>query len=171
MTKPDAFATRRIFSKLFPGICAVVASLIVSGCDKSPEAPPRPVPVTNRVLVTNATPKEAAPLLAVVDLQKLVGRWLRPDGGYVLEIKSVAPDGKLTATYLNPRAINVSQAEARKDAGAVKVFVELRDQNYPGCTYTLTYDPEHDVLAGVYFQAALGEKFDVGFERIKPGQP
>ena len=146
-----------------------MAALILSGCDKAPveapsQAPPAPVASANPATAA------AAPT-ATGDFQKLIGRWLRPDGGYILEFKSVAPDGKLTATYLNPRPINISQAEARKEAGAVKVFVELRDQSYPGCTYKLTYDPEHDVLAGEYFQALMGKKFDVGFERIKPDQP
>ena len=156
----------RTFSKVLTELCALVTALLLSGCDKGPEAPPPPVPVP----ATNANPTASAPV-AAADLQKLIGRWLRPDGGYILEFKSVTPDGKLTASYLNPQPINIAQAEARKEAGAVKVFVELRDQNYPGCTYTLTYDPEHDVLAGEYFQAMMGQKFDVGFERMKPDQP
>lgn len=169
MQKLAVLITRRTLPKGFTNLCALVAALILSGCDKAPvEAPPPPTPLP----ATSANPATAAVApAAAADFQKLIGRWLRPDGGYILEFKSVAPDGKLTATYLNPRAINISQAEARKEAGAVKVFVELRDQSYPGCTYKLTYDPEHDVLAGEYFQALMGEKFDVGFERMKPDQP
>lgn len=151
--------------KTLPAILAVSSALLLSGCDKPSTEPPPPQPIAN------ASPAAPVPATAATaDSQKLLGRWLRPDGGYVLELKSVAPDGKLTASYNNPSPINISQAEVRKEAGALKVFVELRDQNYPGCTYTLTYDPEHDVLAGVYFQAMMGEKFDVAFERMKPGQ-
>ena len=47
------------------------------------------------------------------------------------------------------------------------MFVELRDVNYPGSTYTLVYQPENDQLAGIYYQAALQQQFDVFFERTK----
>jgi hypothetical protein len=50
----------------------------------------------------------------------------------------------------------------------VKVFIELRDVNYPGSTYTLAYDPVSDQLKGDYFQAALRQTFDVFFTRVKP---
>lgn len=99
--------------------------------------------------------------------QKLVGRWLRPDGGYVLEISGVDTAGKATAAYLNPRPINVARAEASRDGTFTKLFVELRDVNYPGSTYTLTYEPKLDQLQGIYFQAALQQQFDVVFERMK----
>ena len=46
----------------------------------------------------------------------------------------------MAAAYFNPRPINVSQAEAALDGTTVKVFIELRDVNYPGATYHLTYD-------------------------------
>jgi len=47
------------------------------------------------------------------------------------------------------------------------VSVELRAPNYPGSTYTLTYDAKRDQLYGVYFQAIEGKSFDVVFERMK----
>jgi hypothetical protein len=97
----------------------------------------------------------------------LKGRWQRPDGGYVLAIKNVDANGKLGAGYFNPRPINVSLAEAALDGTTIKVFIELRDINYPGATYNLTYDPVSDQLRGVYFQPALQRKFDVFFVRMK----
>ena len=97
----------------------------------------------------------------------LKGRWLRPDGGYILEIRHVGGDGKMEAGYFNPRPINVSKAEVTKEGGKMKVFVELRDTGYPGSVYTLTYDPKEDVLRGVYFQAAMKQNFDVFFTRMK----
>ena len=101
-------------------------------------------------------------------LGKLKGRWLRPDGGYVLEVKGVDDaSGKLDAVYLNPRSIHVSKAEASRDGANVKVFIELRDINYPGSTYTLAYDPPTDQLKGIYYQAALGQQFEVYFQRIQ----
>jgi len=103
-----------------------------------------------------------------VAFQKLTGRWLRPDGGYILEIKSVNDTtGQMDAGYFNPNPINVSKAEASRENATVKVFVELRAPNYPGSTYTLTYDPATDHLTGMYFQAALKQQFDVVFERTQ----
>jgi hypothetical protein len=43
----------------------------------------------------------------------------------------------------------------------------FRAPGYPGTTYTLTYDRQRDQLAGVYFQAAVGQSFDVVFVRLK----
>jgi hypothetical protein len=49
---------------------------------------------------------------------------------------------------------------------ALKVFVELRARNYPGSSYTLTYDREHDQLRGIYFQAVQQQSFNVSFVRM-----
>jgi hypothetical protein len=101
------------------------------------------------------------------DFAKLKGRWLRPDGGYILDIRSVKPGGEMDAAYLNPRPINISKAQATRDGLTMRVFVELRAPNYPGSTYTLTYDPKRDELYGVYYQAVQGQSFDVVFVRAK----
>ncbi|MBP7829296.1 MAG: hypothetical protein KA248_05220 [Kiritimatiellae bacterium] len=100
------------------------------------------------------------------DPSVLVGRWQRPDGGYLLEIVRVLPGGALEARYFNPRPIHVARAEVQEREGGPDLFVELRDQGYPGCTYQLDYLPGSDSLAGVYYQAAIGETFDVRFGRI-----
>jgi hypothetical protein len=97
----------------------------------------------------------------------LQGRWVRPDGGYIIHVKSVDAGGKMEVGYFNPRPINVSKAQATKEGGKIKVFVELSDVGYPGSTYTLTYDAKGDVLRGVYFQAAARQNFDVYFTRMK----
>ena len=52
--------------------------------------------------------------------------------------------------------------------GSLEVFVELRDVNYPGSNYTLIYDREKDLLAGVYFQATMQQTYDVTFSRMRP---
>jgi hypothetical protein len=101
------------------------------------------------------------------DFQSLSGRWLRPDGGYILEIRSVDPSGKIDGVYLNPKPINIAKAEASRDGSTVKVFVELRAPNYPGSTYTLTYDPQLNQLKGIYFQAVQQQSFNVYFVRMK----
>lgn len=100
--------------------------------------------------------------------QKLEGRWQRGDGGYVIDIRGVAADGKITAAYFNPRPVNVAGAEASMADGALKVFIELRDINYPGSTYQLSYDSAADRLRGTYFQAMLRESYAVEFGRVKP---
>jgi len=97
----------------------------------------------------------------------LTGRWLRIDGGYILEIRGVDAGGRIDATYLNPRPINVARAEATRKGRALEVFVELQAPGYPGSTYTLTYEPKNDQLVGVYYQAAMQQKFDVSFVRLK----
>jgi len=102
------------------------------------------------------------------DYRPLIGKWQRTDGGYVIEIRRVAPDGTLEANYFNPRPINVSAAEWQLKDGYLMVFVKLSDEGYPGSSYTLVYHPDSDRLAGVYFQAALQRKFEVVFERVKP---
>jgi hypothetical protein len=52
----------------------------------------------------------------------------------------------------------------------IQVFVKLQDVNYPGSTYTLTYDPEQDRFTGYYYQAALNQIFDVVFIREQSGR-
>jgi len=100
-------------------------------------------------------------------VQVLKGRWLRPDGGYVLEIRNVSADGKIEAGYFNPRPINVAKAEMSQEGPVTRVFIELRDKGYDGSTYTLVYDPGSDQFKGIYYQATLQQRFDVFFVRMK----
>lgn len=99
------------------------------------------------------------------DPQRLIGRWVRPDGGYILQILEAGVAGTLKAGYFNPRPINVGKAEWRIKGGALTVFIELRDANYPGSTYTLTYDPGSDRLRGSYYQAVEKQTFAIEFLR------
>lgn len=101
----------------------------------------------------------------IIAAQKINGRWVRPDGGYVLEVKADEATGKMEALYFNPRPIHVSRSEMSMDGTNIKIFVELRDANYPGSTYDLTYKPESDQLIGVYYQAVQKQNFDVTFVR------
>jgi len=127
------------------------------------------------ILVANTTAAEVKPTNTLVTVgtsnpafAKLQGKWLRPDGGYILEIRNAAPDGILEAAYFNPKSIHVAKAVGLQEGGSVKVFIELRDVNYPGSTYSLVYDPANDQLKGDYFQAALKQNFDVYFTRVQP---
>lgn len=109
----------------------------------------------------------AAPALRDALPEKVVGRWSRPDGDYVLEIRGVGADGEAQAAYFNPQPIHVAQAKVSREGGSVRVYVELRDVNYPGSTYRLVYDPAGDCLRGTYYQAVAGETYDVFFVRLK----
>jgi uncharacterized protein (DUF2147 family) len=114
-----------------------------------------------------ATTADAQKPEAKVDSKRLIGHWARTDGDYILEINEILKDGKLKAAYYNPRPINVHRAEFSRKDGALVVYVELRDVNYPGSKYNLKYDPKSDKLTGTYFQAVQGETFDVEFSRSK----
>jgi hypothetical protein len=102
-----------------------------------------------------------------ISLDVLKGRWVRPDGGYMIAIRSVAADGKLDAAYANPRPLPFAVAEAKREGNTLRVFLELRAGGYDGSTYTLVYDPAADVLKGVYYQAVAKQRFDVQFARAK----
>jgi hypothetical protein len=122
-----------------------------------------------RGAVSGAEAKATSTPAAVADAksgyQKLKGRWLRPDGGYIVEVKSVADNGGMDAAYFNPKPIHVARAEASQADGVTKVFIELRDVNYPGSTYNLAYEPASDELRGIYYQAVQQQNFEVVFVR------
>jgi len=117
--------------------------------------------------LTHAAAADTSQSVRKADKQVVHGRWVRSDGGYVLELKGFGKGGSLQAAYFNPRPINVSRAELGRKDGRITVFVELRDRNYPGSTYNLHYDPKTDRLIGTYFQAVERQLFEVEFERIK----
>jgi hypothetical protein len=101
------------------------------------------------------------------DVQRLEGRWVRPDGGYVLELSEIKKDGSVSAAYYNPRPIKVFSATWSRKDGKINLFVELRDVNYPGSKYNLQYDPKSDRLKGTYFQAVEKQTFNIEFVRVK----
>ena len=101
------------------------------------------------------------------DFRVLQGRWVRPDGGYTITIRSVDAGGKLDAAYANPNPLPFTRAEASRDGKTLKVFLELRAGGYNGSTYTLTYDPASDRLKGIYYQAVARQQFDVYFARAR----
>jgi hypothetical protein len=101
------------------------------------------------------------------DVQLLEGRWVRPDGGYILELWDIKKDGSISAAYYNPRPIKVFSAKWSRKEGQINLFVELRDVNYPGSKYNLQYDPKSDRLKGTYFQAVEKQTFNIEFVRAK----
>ena len=112
-------------------------------------------------------PKSASspPAAARIDFAVLKGSWVRPDGGYIIAIKSVGPGGELEAMYFNPNPLPFAKAQASRDGATVRAFFELRAGGYGGSTYELTYDPASDRLNGTYYQAVAKQKFDVSFAR------
>ena len=100
-----------------------------------------------------------------IDFKVLVGEWVRPDGGYIIRVKEVRPDGSIDVGYFNPQEINIAEANVSRWKGLDKLFIKLQDEGYPGSTYTLYYYPEKDALAGFYYQAAMKQTYEVVFMR------
>lgn len=153
---------QRLLSALLLTIIVVGLALLVWPQKPEPAAGPKPAATNDPASAPTAGSGESKP-----DFKPLLGAWLREDGGYRLEFKSVASDGRLTAAYLNPSPINVSFARATNDAGTLKIRVELTDVGYPGCVYSLVHDRMNDRLIGTYFQAAMGETYEVLFVRTQ----
>jgi len=146
-------------------VIVLAAAAIVSGlgaCKKAPPAASTDTP-TPPAAVPPAT-KAASP--AVPDaVKKLLGRWMRSDGGYVLELRNPDLSGVMEASYFNPKPIKVSRAIWMQGAAGLQVMVELNDVGYPGATYVLNHDAQSDRLVGKYTQPAMQQTFDIEFER------
>ncbi len=119
------------------------------------------------ILFTNNNEDTVSSIKKSADINLLVGDWVRTDASYVIKISKVNVDGTLEAQYFNPKPINVGDANWEDSHGNLKIIVELSDVNYPGSTYTLSYLPDRDILAGDYYQAVQGLNFYVEFVRNK----
>ena len=139
------------------GVMAIVLAALQSNRGAGNSASSAKDPATTNVVVSAGEAKPA--------YSRLLGKWVRPDGGYVIDIKSADETGKLDAGYFNPDPIHVARAEASGQDSMIKVFIELRDVNYPGSTYTLGYDPATDQLKGIYYQAMEKQQYQVFFSR------
>lgn len=146
------------FVKTF--VFCLVALWLNYGCTSSKDKPD-PVIQAPQETVKDTTPS------TTVNYNRILGRWLRPDGGYILEIRSATPDGKLDVGYYNPNPIHVARAEWVMKDSKLYVLVELQDTNYPGSTYGLEYKAGTDHLVGTYYQALEKSTFDVEFVREK----
>lgn len=131
--------------KLFLILILNVSVLIFISCDKKTE---------NKSQIVQKT-----------DKTKIIGEWLRTDSDYMIKIAAVNDDGLLLAQYFNPNPINVGKAEWLSSDGFIKIYLELRDENYPGSNYNLMYLPDRDMMVGDYFQAVEGLTFYVEFSR------
>ena len=146
-------------SHRFAGLIVAVVALTGHGCREREATAGGP---TTRVPETPA----AAQAPETPSAEKLVGRWLRSDADYTIEIAGVLPDGKLDARYFNPGPIHVSRAETATQDGKLLMALELQDKNYPGNFYALIYDPGSDSLSGIYNHLGLNRQFDVAFSRV-----
>jgi len=106
-----------------------------------------------------------AQVAAPADIKVLKGNWVRPDGGYVIQIKGVGADGTLDAMYFNPNPLPFAMARAVQDGAMLRLSLELRAGGYGGSTYELAYDAGIDRLRGVYYQAVARQRFEVVFAR------
>lgn len=135
-----------------PAAAAAPAAPVAPAAAPVPEPTPAPVAV-------------AAPAAPAVNLDKVQGEWMRKDGGYRLVIGAIGAEGHAKGEYFNPNPIKVAWTRVRAEGGVIKVDLELRDTNYPGCLYKLTYDAAGDRLVGTYFQAQMQETYDIEFAR------
>ena len=119
------------------------------------------------ILFTNNSEDVLQSNKKTADKNLLVGDWIRTDASYLLKIINVNADGTLEAQYFNPKPINIGKANWEESHGNLEITVVLRDVNYPGSKYTLSYLPDRDILAGDYFQAVQGLNFYVEFSRSK----
>ena len=97
----------------------------------------------------------------------LPGRWVRVEGAYVITIKAVDAEGKLDASYENPRLLPFYSAVATREGTALSLFFELRAGGYNGSTYKLNYDATSDRMTGVFDQVVAKQRFEVTFVRSK----
>lgn len=169
MSKPQK-QRRASHALLNPALWAVLGLLVVTAVaylviQPGREETPAPDPAADPSASADA-PAVLTPSKSKARFEKLVGRWLREDGGYRIDIREVMPDGTLRAEYFNPRPIRVSRAAAVEEGDSLKVGIELNDVGYPGCLYTLVFNPELDQLQGTYFQAAQGQTYEIAFIRM-----
>jgi hypothetical protein len=149
------------------GVVAVAVALVVATWPRSPRPAATDVPAGHAAAPSPTASASPAPAASDTPshFRPLLGDWRRPDGGYVLSVTAVAPDGRAAVIYLNPRPIRVARAEARREGALVGLFVQLDDVGYPGSTYTLGYDAASGQLRGIYYQAVQRQQYEVVFVR------
>jgi hypothetical protein len=67
-----------------------------------------------------------APAPASVSFGVVVGQWARTEGPYVININSVDVNGRLDASYANPKPLPFHTAEVIRDGNGLKLVFELR---------------------------------------------
>ena len=144
-----------------PLLLFAVIAIFVFSCNETEEK-------NKKTDVEDTSSKTVSPQQeTIADKNILVGEWTRTDAAYQIKITELLNDGTMKADYFNPKSINVASALWTFTDGVLKIYIELRDENYPGSNYNLIYYPEKDLLAGKYFQAVERVTYDVGFARAK----
>jgi len=144
-----------------PLLLFAVIAIFVFSCNETEEK-------NKKTDVEDTSSKTVSPQQeTIADKNILVGEWTRTDAAYQIKITELLNDGTMKADYFNPKSINVASALWTFTDGVLKIYIELRDENYPGSNYNLIYYPERDLLAGKYFQAFERVTYDVGFARAK----
>src|SRR5688572_14295150 len=147
-------------------LCFAIATIVVA-CDQQEEKKENDGSV-NTTSTTNPVSEPVKPQeQKTFERSVLIGDWIRTDAEYRVTISELRDDGTLKAGYFNPDPINVGKSGWIFTEGIMKIYIELRDKNYPGSNYNLVYYPDKDLLAGKYFQAVEGVTYDVGFLRKK----
>jgi len=148
------------FKKPLAIILSTVIAVVSFSCNQEEKKE------TTETISTTSEPVVEKPR-KLVDSSLVVGDWVRTDAPYEIKISELSGNGVLKVGYFNPRSINVGKASWASADGAIKIYIELRDVNYPGSNYNLTYFSGNDTLVGKYFQAVEGATYDVGFSRKK----
>ena len=120
---------------------------------------------TPSLLLAETSPAASPTSAEVANGSVLTGQWRRPDGGFVIEIKTVFPEGQLEAAYFNPRPIRVESAQWRFGGDRLQIRIRLNDTGYQGAFYLLQYDPATNKLVGESPPASQ-ETFPVEFDRL-----
>ncbi|MBN1410958.1 MAG: hypothetical protein JW969_08935 [Spirochaetales bacterium] len=100
-----------------------------------------------------------------VNYEQVIGKWERPDGGYVLEITGIK-DNQVYARYFNPRQINIAKSEIRDSSDGKIIYIEFDDENYKGSFYKLMYVEKNNLLMGKYYAAPADQTYNIYFQRI-----
>ena len=150
----------RFCSSVLVFVAAGLSVMLITSCQKGPKDSAAPA------AAAPAAPAASAPNAGVPEpVRKALGKWLRSDGGYVLELRNAELSGVMQAGYFNPKSINVSRAIWMQGGTGFQFVVELNDVGYPGATYVLSHDAQSDRLVGKYNQPAMQQSFDIEFVR------
>lgn len=154
---------RGVATGVLAGGCALLAA-----CSKSESGAAASAPATGGTAApATVAAAPAAAAEAPAEVRKMLGKWLRSDGTYVLELRGADAGGTVRAGYFNPKSINVSRAIWMRGAEGLQIAVELNDVGYPGAMYVLNYDAKEDRLSGKYTQPQMQQTFEVDFVRQK----
>lgn len=116
-------------------------------------------------IVQPAWGDEAASPVAKMNYNIMAGNWQRTDGGYLIAVSDVLPDGLARVEYFNPRPIHVAQAAISTRENMIELFIKFQDKGYEGSTYRLYYYAKRDALVGFYHQATTNKTYEVIFLR------